>query len=135
MAGTGEEVHAGGCLCGAVRYELRGPLRDVIGCHCEQCRRTSGNYVTATTCPSSALTLHDPDGALRWHRSSEIAERGFCGTCGSNLFCKPSREDRISVMAGTLDAPTGLRLSRHIYTRFKGDYYEIADGLPQHPVD
>ena len=43
-----EMKHGGGCLCGAVRYEIRGPLRGVIACHCSQCRRTSGHYVAMT---------------------------------------------------------------------------------------
>ncbi|WP_442475962.1 GFA family protein [Roseovarius litorisediminis] len=38
----------GSCQCGAVRYEVAGPLRQVVGCHCSQCRKTSGHYVAAT---------------------------------------------------------------------------------------
>ena len=40
----------GGCLCGGVRYAVTGPLRDIIACHCEQCRRSSGHFVAATAC-------------------------------------------------------------------------------------
>lgn len=43
-AGTRE----GGCLCGEVRYRVTGPMRDIIGCHCSQCRRTTGHYLPAT---------------------------------------------------------------------------------------
>jgi hypothetical protein len=56
--------------------------------------------------------------------------RGFCATCGSNLFWDAGTE-RVSIFAGTLDAPTGLRLAGHIFCADKGDYYELADGLPQ----
>jgi hypothetical protein len=125
----------GGCLCGGVRYEVRGPLRDVIACHCSQCRRTSGHHVAATTALSTDLVLLAVE-TLSWYRSSPSAERGFCGRCGGNLFWRETRTDRYetSIMAGTLDVPTGLRLVQHIYTADKSDYYEIADGAPQDPA-
>ena len=123
----------GGCLCGGVRYRVDGPLRDVFACHCTQCRRTSGHYVAATGTKATQLSFLASD-TLRWYRSSERAERGFCGQCGSNLFWRPSTAERagwISIMAGTLDTPTRLKLVRHIYVDDKSDYYAIADGAPQ----
>ena len=121
---------AGGCLCGGVRYQISGRLREVIACHCSQCARTSGNFVAATNCDRADLTLTTSE-TLRWFRSSGVAERGFCGHCGGNLFWRPIHGDYVSVMAGTLDAPTGLRTVEHIYVGSKSDYYEITDGLPQ----
>jgi hypothetical protein len=120
----------GGCLCGAVRYEVRGPLRSVVGCHCSQCRRTSGHFSANTAARPEGFVLTRSEG-LRWYRSSEIARRGFCGVCGSNLFWEPMSGDRISISAGTLDGPTGLSMAIHIFIGDGGDYYEIADGLPQ----
>ena len=78
---SGSSDLSGGCLCGAVRFRGK-PEGDAARCHCEQCRRWSG-------------------------------------------------EDQIAVALGCIDAPTGLTLDRHIFTAFKGDYYQIADGLPQ----
>ena len=120
----------GGCLCGGVRYEVHGPLREVIACHCEQCARTSGNFVAATNCARVDLRL-TASATLRWFRSSAEAERGFCGHCGGNLFWRPLHGDYVSVMAGTVDRPTGLTMIEHIYVGSKSDYYVIADGLPQ----
>ncbi|MDQ0475266.1 GFA family protein [Labrys wisconsinensis] len=120
----------GGCLCGGVRYEIRGELRPVIACHCSQCARTSGHFVAATSCAAADLTLVS-DATLTWYRSSDIAERGFCRTCGGNLFWKPDQGDAISITAGTLDRPTGLAVAEHIYVGSKSDYYQIRDGLPQ----
>jgi hypothetical protein len=122
---------AGGrCLCGAVRYELRGPLRPVVACHCDMCRRTSGHYAAATAVRRDAFVLLE-DRGLRWFDSSESARRGFCQFCGSNLFWAPSDGSRVSVMAGTLDKPTSLAMVAHIFVADAGDYYRIADGLPQ----
>jgi hypothetical protein len=126
------ESSTGGCLCGGVRYVVRGKLRDVIGCHCSQCRRTSGHYVAATSVPVDHFSLTSSQ-TLRWYSSSERAQRGFCGRCGGNLFWKPLDETpaRISIMAGTLDAPTHLRMRQHIFVGDKSDYYSLEDGLPQ----
>ena len=122
----------GGCLCGGVRYTVRGALRDVIACHCSQCRRTSGHFVAATGAESDRITLEKAE-SLVWFASSERAERGFCGRCGGNLFWRPFQNERgwISIMAGTLDPPTELKLTQHICVKDKSDYYEITDGAPQ----
>lgn len=125
---------AGGCLCGGVRYAVSGPLRAVVACHCSQCRRTSGHHVAATAVPRAALSL-EAATTLRWYASSPEAERGFCSRCGSNLFWRRTGADAatVSIMAGTLDVPTGLALAAHIFVADKSDYYEIGDGVPQSP--
>lgn len=120
---------AGSCLCGEVRYEVHGPLRPVSYCHCTQCRKTSGHFVAATACAADRLTLIN-DAGLRWYRSSGRAERGFCGYCGSSLFWKPDHGRHISIMAGTLDTPTGLEARQHIFVAEASDYYVLDDGLP-----
>lgn len=72
------------------------------------------------------------DDALTWYRSSAAAERGFCGRCGGNLFFRPLDGSYVSIMAGTLDDPTGLAAEAHIFVDEKSDYYDIHDGLPRH---
>jgi hypothetical protein len=120
----------GGCLCGAVRYQTDAPLRDVVFCHCNQCRRQTGLYYAATAVPWNSLQLTG-EGALRWYASSGFATRGFCGTCGSALFWKPTDLPHVAILAGSLDDPTGLKAACHIFTADKGCFYDIADGLPQ----
>ena len=124
--------HTGGCLCGAVRYRVTGPLRPVVTCHCSQCRRTSGHFAAFTACAPGDLVL-ESDRGLRWYRSSAEAERGFCGECGSNLFWKPTQGRIISIAAGTLDGATGLGIGGHLFIADEGDYYAITDGAPQWP--
>ena len=124
------EIHTGSCLCGGVRYTLSGPLRDVTACHCGQCRKTSGHHVAMTSVPSSAVTLASAS-SLRWYRSSETAERGFCAVCGGNLFWREIAGDTTSVTAGTLDPPTRLCIDRHIFVEDKSDYYSLHDAAAQ----
>ena len=68
---------------------------------------------------------------MRWYQASEKVRRGFCATCGSFLFWDPIGRARIAIGMGAFDNPTGTRLGHHIFVADKGDYYEIADGLPQ----
>ena len=123
------EHATGGCLCGAVRYEVRGPLTEVHICHCGQCRRQSGHCVAATGAQRSDFSFTEERG-LKWYRSSDYARRGFCGECGSALFWDDGG-DEISINAGSLDQPTGLKTTKHIFVEEKGDYYEITDDLPR----
>ncbi|MEL6677848.1 MAG: GFA family protein [Pseudomonadota bacterium] len=123
-------THTGGCLCGAVTYEVAGPLRDVIACHCSQCRKTSGHHVAATSAELATIAVA---GAVTWYGSSAGAERGFCPVCGSNLFWREVDGDRMSIFAGTLDGATGLRTAGHIFAADKSDYYEINDDAPVFP--
>jgi hypothetical protein len=124
----------GRCLCGAVTYEVRGPLRDVFLCHCDECRRWSGYVGAFTSTLTEHLVLRNA-GALRWidsPASDRHARRAFCMECGSSLFWQPAPGRRTNIAAGTLDRPTGLRIAGHWYTRHAGDYDELpADGLPR----
>ncbi len=129
---TDQATSTGGCLCGGVRYLVSGPLRGVIACHCSQCRRTSGHFVAATSASSSAISLTNSE-TLVWYASSHEAERGFCNRCGGNIFWRRTTGDRTmtSIMAGTLDPPTHVKIERHIFVGDKSDYYEIGDAAPQ----
>ncbi len=122
-------MKTGGCHCGTVRYSVTGALRDVIYCHCTQCRKQTGHFVAATRILDDALSITGAD-ELTWYAASSDAKRGFCRHCGSLLFWKAEGSDMTSIMAGSLDLPTGLTASHHIFAADKGDYYELADGLP-----
>jgi len=124
-----QKSHPGSCLCGAITFDVKGDMRPVVACHCGQCRKTSGHFWAATQVDDAQLHLKSDD-TLRWYRSSGTAKRAFCTACGSSLFWKMDGEDKVSIGAGSLET-TGLETAKHIYTSDKGDYYEIADGLPQ----
>jgi hypothetical protein len=123
-------LHHGSCLCGAVRLTVRGPLAPPDACHCSQCRKMTGHHLASTEVAKSALEVTGAEH-VTWFRSSEKVRRGFCGRCGSTLFWDPVFRDWIAVAMGAFDGPTGTRLGLHIYVSQKGDYYDIADGLPQ----
>ena len=81
---------------------------------------------------AAVLAAVQGEEAVRWYQASAKVRRGFCATCGSFLFWDPIHKDVIAVAMGAFDAPTGTKLAMHIFVADKGDYYDIADGLPQH---
>ncbi|HEY2683311.1 MAG TPA: GFA family protein [Steroidobacteraceae bacterium] len=126
------QIVTGGCSCGGVRYEVRGKLRGVITCHCEQCRRTSGHFVAATACRRENFALVKSD-SLAWYVAVPGFRRGFCNKCGSSLFFEEDDGERVSIAAGSLDEPQGLKIVAHIYVSEAGDYYEIEPAVPASP--
>lgn len=119
-----------GCLCGAVRYQVKGPLRDVINCHCSMCQRLHGNFGPHSKAPKGNITITKGDG-LAWYKTSDVARRGFCRECGSGLFWEPFELDATGIIAGSLDESISMKTIGHIFVGEKPDYYEIADDLPQ----
>ena len=116
----------GSCECKGVMFELIGELRDVVFCHCSQCRKTSGHYWAATQVSKGNLNLIKAT-SLSWYDSSDKARRGFCSVCGASMFYERKGIDKISVSAGSLEIPTSLDRMRHIYVASKGDYYDISN--------
>ncbi|OCW58029.1 GFA family protein [Hoeflea olei] len=125
-----DQIRTGRCNCGAVRFRTRGPLREVVACHCSQCRRQTGLYYAATNVADDHVEVEGAE-AISWYQASETARRGFCATCGSALFWKQRDATHVSILAGAFDQPSGLRIARHIFCADKGDFYDIVDGLPQ----
>ncbi len=127
--------HTGGCLCGAVRYEILSDLGGIGCCHCSKCRRFHGHFPAYAIMPVDDLKFVEERG-LKWFRSvtdeTPNVYRGFCSECGSSLFWDPRGEGRIAVAAGSIDEPTNLKILGHSWVSQKGDYYEINDDLPKY---
>ena len=119
---------SGSCLCGAVCYRVNGPLRQVVGCHCGQCRKQTGHYMAASGAKLKYFEMVE-DRGLTWYRASEFARRGFCRVCGSTLFWQSDDDDEIAIAAGTLDGETSLTIAAHIFIADKGDYYQLDPDL------
>ena len=118
---------SGRCICGAVAFEVDGPLRDVFLCHCTECRRWAGHAWAASAAPFDGVEFTE-DRGLRWIDSPDSvhdARRGFCGECGSSLFWQIPGSPTVSIAAGCLDAPTGLRTVKQIWVESAGDYYDV----------
>lgn len=119
------EKAGGGCMCGAVSYEVDGPMRSVMNCHCDRCRRFTGHFMAATSASLDDVVLSATTAdALRWFEASDGVFYGFCGTCGSSLFWRNDDEpDRWSITAGSVEPPTGLETTLSIWTAHASDYH------------
>ena len=127
-------ILTGGCLCGGVRYRITGPRRDIIYCHCENCRRTHGHVAAYTSVRRADLDLVSEETLQWYHDHSPDTYRGFCRRCGASLFWD-ARDGRgkMAVAAGSLDDSGDLKVIGHVFVAEAGDYYVIDDGLPQFP--
>jgi hypothetical protein len=123
-------VLQGSCHCGAVSFTLTQVPTEATACHCTQCRKQSGHFFASAKLPKAAVAVSGAEH-ISWYRSSQKVRRGFCATCGCWLFWEPVSRDWTAVALGSLDGASGVRLERHIFVAHKGDYYQIADGLPQ----
>jgi len=121
----------GRCLCGGIRYVVRGALQDVINCHCERCRRFTGHHMAATAARTVDIDLEDAEFLLTWFWPVPEAGYAFCSRCGASLFWQSTADrERRSICAGTLDPPTGLRTVQAWWVSQAGDYHRRPD-LPE----
>ena len=124
-------MNEGGCACGAVRYRVDGPLRNVTNCHCDRCRRITGHFMAASACATADLTIESED-TLRWYRPTEEPAVGyaFCTSCGGSLFWRSdARPESISICAGTLDPPTGIVTDLALFGAEASDYHRLDDTI------
>ncbi len=110
-------THKGGCLCGAVRFEARGPALKPHTCSCRMCQRHTGAF---TVCwvefPKEAVTWTGPAGAPAVHRSSDFSSRAFCSSCGSSLGAIDDAPT-VALLLGVFDRANAqeLRPTAHSY--------------------
>ena len=124
----------GTCLCGAVHLEIQEPLEHgPEACHCTQCRKQTGSFMIGVNVRRTALQIRGED-SVKWYRSSEKVQRGFCAICGSTLFWSPIIDgyEWTSVAMGCIDTSLDLKISKHTFVADKGNYYEISDDAIQH---
>ena len=126
--------YAGGCLCGAVRYEITGTASNPCFCHCTTCRRAIGApAVPWATFARDAVRF--VRGRLSEFRSSAQVSRGFCAHCGTSLtYRHETRPAEIDVTLSTLDDPTLLPPRMHLWVKDRLPWVAIGDDLPQLPA-
>ena len=130
MAGEARQSELrGGCQCGAVRYRLTASPTGASICHCRMCQKAGGAPFMAFAGVRLA-ELEWTRGAPRIFASSAIAERGFCGDCGTPLTFHMHGADRLSVAIGSLDDPAAAPPTRQLGIESKVPWLEAALGLP-----
>lgn len=128
-------MHAGSCLCGAVRFEIDGPLAGVELCHCSQCRRASGSAFAANMNVAAAnFRVVSGQASMKAYASSPGKERVFCADCGSPIISRQiANPSAVRVRVGTLAEPVESRVVFHFHTDSKASWWPAADNLPAYP--
>ena len=128
---------SGGCLCGAVRYEITAPVTELRACHCLDCQRASGaaGSINAVV-PSAAFAIKkgDPKHFAKRSDSGRTLQRFFCGTCGSPVYSRRVEvPEMVVVRAGTLDDSSGMKITANIWTASARSWAYIDPATKQHP--
>lgn len=123
-------MYTGGCLCGAVRYELHHEIEAITNCHCRFCRRAHGAaFITTAFVPTAALRWVSGEGEIARHEA-----RHFCRTCATRLFNRVDALPQFTVlMVASLDDPPSLAPASHFNVESKAPWFEILDDAPQFP--
>jgi len=129
-----ESVITGGCLCGSVRYDVRGSFLRANYCHCSRCRRHTGSaFSTQGRVKRDQLRLLQGQELVKTFRPEGGAVKAFCRECGSSLFGGNWPDGpEVAIRFGTLDGDPGIRPQFHIFVGSKAPWHEILDSLPRY---
>lgn len=131
------QTHTGGCLCGAIRYNVSAPMVNVIACHCTHCRKASGAGASHNIAlPTSAVTFTQgtPKRYVDTADSGNRLYRFFCPDCGSSIYSQRETMPQMMVLkAGTLDDASGLKLAMNIWTDSALPWMHLDPAVERHP--
>jgi hypothetical protein len=125
----------GRCLCGDIEFTAQLPSKWVAHCHCTMCQRSGGSaFVTWVGLDEAKCQIRDRRGWLRWYKSSDQGERGFCGQCGSTLFFRSARwAGEMHVTLANFNGPVDRAPQAHVFWDTHVDWVKLDehDGLPR----
>jgi hypothetical protein len=130
MASMAEHVLTGGCLCGAVRFELSEPPREAGYCHCTRCQRRTGAAASAQArIDGDTFSLVAGEGTVKcWRHPEGGFEKCFCPECGAHLFSRnPDDPRQMSIRMGAFDGDPGVRPSFRTYVDYAAAWEPIPD--------
>jgi hypothetical protein len=129
-----QRTYSGGCQCGAVRYEAAGDPQKIHYCHCRMCQKAVGNLF-ATLVPFRRADVSFSRAAPKSYRSSSVAERGFCGECGTPLSFAYLDSPWLCLTLGSLDQPAAARPEVHYGVESQVPWLRVDDDLPRVRTD
>ncbi|HKK13664.1 MAG TPA: GFA family protein [Gammaproteobacteria bacterium] len=127
-------MYTGGCLCGTVRFEITGAIRNIVYCHCSQCRKAQGSaFATNGIVDAGGFRLTAGAQNLTAYEAMPGKTRYFCRTCGSPIM---SRNDaapgQVRIRLGTVESDIAERPGAHIFITSKANWETISDELPRY---
>lgn len=127
-------MYKGSCLCGSVRFEIKGEIRNIVFCHCSQCRRVQGSaFATNGIVMAEDFVFLSGEEVLTTYEDPPGHKKLFCSQCGSPIMSKrDSAPDQVRVRLGTIVSDIKERPGAHIFATSKANWDEITDDLPQY---
>jgi hypothetical protein len=136
MTDRSEYSVQGGCLCGAVRFELTAPPLHAGYCHCTRCQRRTGAAASAQARidGSSFKMLSGAEVVRGWKPPDAGFEKCFCGECGAHVFSRSQDRTQMSIRMGAFDSDPGIRPSFRQFVSYAASWEPIPDdGLERFP--
>ena len=127
-------MYKGGCLCGKVRFNITGKIRNIVYCHCSQCRKVQGSaFATNGIVAAEDFHFESGESDLTSYRSSADQEKLFCKHCGSPIISKRnSAPAEVRIRLGTIESEISERPQAHIFVTSKACWEDICGELPQY---
>jgi hypothetical protein len=128
-----DDTHCGSCLCGEVRFEIKGDFERFFLCHCEYCRKDTGSAHAANLFSSTASLkwLAGNDRVTKFNLPSTRHVRCFCAICGSALPCQQADSGLLVIPAGSLDSEVRIKPDAHIFVSSKAGWDEDLENVPK----
>jgi hypothetical protein len=127
----------GGCMCGAVRFEVSAPLAGAAYCHCKRCQRRTGTaFSVSGLAQPGTFSIAQGEDVIRTYDPGDGGWlKSFCSACGSQLFTRnPENPELVAVRVGAIDGDPGVRPSVHQFVSYAAPWDPIPDdGLPRFP--
>lgn len=127
--------YRGGCLCGAIQYEVDSFGPRMAHCHCSMCRKFHGAaFATYGEVNVSNFRWIQGEEELESYVADNGTTRQFCRRCGSSLTFSSVNypDDIVEIALGTLGSNLDMSPDAHIFVGSKASWSEILDDLPQY---
>jgi len=123
----------GSCLCGRVRYEIAGPLKRALNCHCSMCRKAHGAaFRTRASVRAEDFRWIAGQQHVKYYESSPGNHRGFCAECGSPILSRFDFDPTVlGVPFGCFDDDPGVKPTLHVHVASRAPWHDITDDLPR----
>jgi hypothetical protein len=127
-------MYKGSCLCGDIRFQVDGPINDIIYCHCSLCRKAQGSAFAANAnVAKKDFRLLNGMRGLTGYEARPGETKYFCASCGSPIMSLNSaRPDTVRIRLGTIESDITERPGCHIFVGSKANWEQITDDLPQY---
>ena len=131
------EPVTGSCLCGAIRFAIEVPVKELRACHCRNCQKASGAAGSVNAVVPSAsfrLTQGKPKRYSARADSGRLLHRHFCAECGSPIYSqRDTTPETVVVRAGLFDNAGEMRIVSNIWTKSARPWAHIDPASTQHP--